>query len=864
MRTVFQARFVASLMTCVGLMLSNGPSHAQHTTISASIEPSDDIAAQDVTNFRCHIKPVQPGHGARAPGQPAYETDMTLPYCQRDATGSGTIPNTSGQAAALPFAGPDVTYHGGPTVQSATGYFIAVNNPGAGLSHWGNPSGFLIDLFAAGSDFIHITDQYVNATGNGRYADSNQLVNVSRSGTSTMQVADIQAAVIVGVRALFPSGGGGGYSRIYNLFLPQGQDTCFDASTCYSPDVPATFKFCAYHSSMDTTDANGSPIHVVYTVEPYDNVPGCQESGPYPNSQLIDVVNSVFSHETFELITDPDGNAWFNSNGDEIGDLCNFQAATFAINGATYRVQTEYDDITHACASMSGAVTPSLVVVPSSSIISSGNQGGPFSPASFTYGVSTSAGAAGFSISGMPTWLTASTTSGTATTTPINVAFTVNASANSLPPGTYTGTVMFTNTTNGQGNANRFASLTIAGPALQVTPATGIASSGTQGGPFSPTSFSYSVSTPFASVGFSISGVPSWLIASTTSGTATTSPTTVTFSVSSSAIGLPPGTYAATIGFANTTNGQGNQTRSATLTVNASGSPPPQTSRTWVSGVGSDSNPCSRTQPCLTFAGAYAKTSAGGEIDVLDPGDFGTLTITNAVTIDGRGVVAAISYAGSAGITIGAGAGDDVILRNLTLNGGGSGVAGIAFNSGASLRMRNVMIMNSAPSGSGLIFSPNAASRMIVQDASFINNGGGIYVVPASGGSATVSLVRARMNGNGAFGLRADSTTAGAGAVNAEVSMSQAANNAADGIVAVGRSASVIVVIKRSALVHNGTNGLEANGPASFVLADDSTIEGNSAAAAPTGGGGTYTYQTNVTNGNMTDNGTFSAALPLR
>lgn len=63
-----------------------------------------------------------------------------------------------------------------------------------------------------------------------------------------------------------------------------------------------------------------------------------------------------------------------------------------------------------------------------------------------------------------------------------------------------------------------------------------------------------------------------------------------------------------------------------------------QASRTWVSGVGDDANPCSRTAPCKTFAGAISKTAPGGEIDALDPGGFGAVTITKALTIDGGGV----------------------------------------------------------------------------------------------------------------------------------------------------------------------------------------------------------------------------------
>src|SRR6185312_15518777 len=104
-----------------------------------------------------------------------------------------------------------------------------------------------------------------------------------------------------------------------------------------------------------------------------------------------------------------------------------------------------------------------------------------------------------------------------------------------------------------------------------------------------------------------------------------------------------------------------------------------QASRTWVSGVGDDANPCSRTAPCKTFAGAISKTAAGGEISVLDPGGFGALTITKSITLNGEGTLASVLVAGTNGIVISAGAADTVIIRNLSINGIGSGISGINF-----------------------------------------------------------------------------------------------------------------------------------------------------------------------------------------
>src|SRR5690242_7657055 len=83
-----------------------------------------------------------------------------------------------------------------------------------------------------------------------------------------------------------------------------------------------------------------------------------------------------------------------------------------------------------------------------------------------------------------------------------------------------------------------------------------------------------------------------------------------------------------------------------------------QASRTWVSGVGDDANPCSRTAPCKTFAGAISKTAAGGEMNCLDPGGFGAVTITKAITLDGDGTLAGILAATVNGIIVNAGAND--------------------------------------------------------------------------------------------------------------------------------------------------------------------------------------------------------------
>jgi Divergent InlB B-repeat domain len=148
------------------------------------------------------------------------------------------------------------------------------------------------------------------------------------------------------------------------------------------------------------------------------------------------------------------------------------------------------------------------------------------------------------------------------------VTFTVNANANSLAVGTYgPTTITFTNSDTGQGTQTRNATLTVNPPALQVTPATNIVASGTQGGPFSPSSFRYDLSATYDSVKYSIT-TPSWLTASSKSGTVTKSARTITFEINSGAHSLQPNTYVNSISFNNTTNSQRNTTRVATLIVN--------------------------------------------------------------------------------------------------------------------------------------------------------------------------------------------------------------------------------------------------------------------------------------------------------
>jgi len=119
-----------------------------------------------------------------------------------------------------------------------------------------------------------------------------------------------------------------------------------------------------------------------------------------------------------------------------------------------------------------------------------------------------------------------------------------------------------------------------------------------------------------------------------------------------------------------------------------------QASRTWVSGVGDDANPCSRTAPCKTFAGAISKTADGGEIDALDPAGYGAVTITKGITIDGNGY-GSVLVSGTNGISIvdSSDALPTIILRNLSMNGLGTGINGVNITQGGTVQ-GNVIIEN--------------------------------------------------------------------------------------------------------------------------------------------------------------------------
>jgi len=166
-----------------------------------------------------------------------------------------------------------------------------------------------------------------------------------------------------------------------------------------------------------------------------------------------------------------------------------------------------------------------------------------------------------------------------------------------------------------------------------------------------------------------------------------------------------------------------------------------QATRTWVSGVGDDVNPCSRTAPCKTYAGAISKTAAFGEISTLDPGGFGAVTITKSITIDGSDQIAGILASGSSGVTLSSVllTTDVVVLRSLEIHGANSsGINGVNVLGGGEVYIENCRIQNFSNDGVRIASTANMAQKVSVRNSDIRNNLRGIEVAPTA--PATVRL----------------------------------------------------------------------------------------------------------------------------
>jgi hypothetical protein len=275
--------------------------------------------------------------------------------------------------------------------------------------------------------------------------------------------------------------------------------------------------------------------------------------------------------------------------------------------------------------------------------------------------------------------------------------------------------------------------------------------------------------------------------------------------------------------------------------------------RTWISGVGDDANPCSRTAPCKTFAGAISKTAAGGEVDVLDPGGFGAITITKAITFDGGGglVASILVSSGTPAVSISAGATDIVILRNLRLTGVGLGTTGVAINSAGKVVIEKCDIFG-FPAGAAIQVSVSSGTLQLkVQETTLNGNGGGITSKPSGGATVNASIERTHVDGNSGGGVKVDGT--GGGSSNVAITDSSLSDNGSNGLNAVsGPSGNVKVDLTRIVVANNGGAGLQSSnssGGTSTVTVGQSELSNNASAWSIVSSGQLLSYGNNQVTG---------------
>ena len=257
-----------------------------------------------------------------------------------------------------------------------------------------------------------------------------------------------------------------------------------------------------------------------------------------------------------------------------------------------------------------------------------------------------------------------------------------------------------------------------------------------------------------------------------------------------------------------------------------------QATRTWVSGVGDDANPCSRTAPCKTFAGAISKTADKGEISVLDPGGFGVVTITKGITLNGTGTLAGILSAGSpSAVTV-----NDVnapvpnssvvIIRDISMNGAGTGTSGVRYLSGKSVMLDHCSIYGMT--SRGIDVSKTANGNLKVINGTVIENVGedGIHLTTTAGLLVAVIDNASIMNCAG-DGIEAVTNT------HCELVRSNVSIIGANGFLVSGGSCQVNLV--SDLVAHCVTTGLKANAGSS-IRVSDSVIANNNAGLNANGG----------------------------
>ncbi|HEX2764316.1 MAG TPA: right-handed parallel beta-helix repeat-containing protein [Allosphingosinicella sp.] len=292
-----------------------------------------------------------------------------------------------------------------------------------------------------------------------------------------------------------------------------------------------------------------------------------------------------------------------------------------------------------------------------------------------------------------------------------------------------------------------------------------------------------------------------------------------------------------------------------------------QATRTWVSGVGDDVNPCSRTAPCKTFAGAISKTAAGGEINCLDPGGFGAVTITKSMTISCPYTEGG-ALAGGNGITVNLPASTDVVfIRGLDIFGVNPPSNGVRIIGQGTVHIEDTVIRRfNAASSVGISAAPTGPLKLYVSNTTVAENGtvasgAGISLKPGVGGSIQADLKGVRVRDNPRDGFIADSTNGQVSFVisNSEFSGSQ------QGLVAVAGVSVMRGMITDSTVTHNSVVGIGTAGSNTVLRVDSTTITGNTQGINVGASSQILSYGGNRLDGNPTsgapNDGTFTGIV---
>lgn len=273
-----------------------------------------------------------------------------------------------------------------------------------------------------------------------------------------------------------------------------------------------------------------------------------------------------------------------------------------------------------------------------------------------------------------------------------------------------------------------------------------------------------------------------------------------------------------------------------------------QASRTWVSGVGDDANPCSRTAPCKTFAGAISKTAACGEIDALDPAGYGAVTITKSITIDGTGTFASILASLTTGIIINAASTDVITIRGVSINGFCNGIRGMNILQAKTVNLEDMVIFRF--NGEGVLVNESSDIQLNVRNSVIRDNVGDGINVTTSGGTVKVTLDNVRLSGN-QDGIHARQSSR---VVANNCVFSQ---NTANGVLSDATAAFATVRVWNSILSLNGGAGLRAGnagGGTSGAEIGQNQINHNTGNGVLVGTGGVVeTFGNNSIRGNGTD-----------